>query len=211
MDLEIRGAGEFLGKRQSGHIRTLGFFTTLQILEEAIAEVRGEERIEMVETDLEGDYPPSLTPEWIPEPRERLRIYHRFFSTLTPKEANSAIQEILDRYGAPPSSKDQEFLELIELRPLFPLIGARTARFSAKTLRLWISDRSPLDRTRLIEWAKANPAVHLHPEYLELRTEEERRMKGWQRLIMEMIACALPEKGSLPAKEWLKDIEYQTL
>jgi transcription-repair coupling factor (superfamily II helicase) len=197
MDLEIRGAGEFLGKRQSGHIRSLGFFTTLKLLEEAIAEARGEERTEMIETELEGDYPPSLSPTWIPDPSERLRIYHRLFSALTPQEAESAIQEILDRFGPPPTSRDEEFLDLMELRPLFPLIGVRTARFSSKTLRLWISDRSPLDRQRLIEWAERNPSIRLHPDFLELTTEEGMRMKGWKALLLSLIRWALPER-SLP-------------
>lgn len=192
MDLEIRGAGELLGKKQSGHIRSLGFSTTLRLLEEVVSELQGSEVVHLQETELLGDYPPSLSPLWIPDPHERLRLYEKLFAVATPREAEEAVQELWDRYGTPPSPQDQEFLELIKLRPLLPLLKVRAARFQGNKLRLWIEESSPMDRQKLLLWLKEHLEARLTPEYLELTTSHKERMKGFTELLKDLITSTVP-------------------
>lgn len=198
MDLEIRGAGELLGKRQSGHIRSLGFATTLRLLEEAIQRVRSGIELELMETELLGDYPPSLSSQWIPDPHERLYVYHQLLGATTPKEAQRRVLEICDHYGRPPTPRDEEFLELMVLRPYFPLIRARAVRFSLQRMRLWMSDTTPLDRLRLISWVKSDPQRRtLTPEYLEITTENPKRMQGFCAALEDLLAVAIPTSSTV--------------
>ena len=61
-DLEIRGAGSILGAEQSGHIESVGFETYVRLLEEAMAEVKGEPVPETRDVTLQLGLPLALPP-----------------------------------------------------------------------------------------------------------------------------------------------------
>ena len=78
-DLDIRGAGNLLGEEQSGHIKEVGFELYQQMLEEAVAEVRGTGAV------VEDGWSPQITigtavmiPEsYVPDLQLRLALYRR--------------------------------------------------------------------------------------------------------------------------------------
>ncbi len=88
-DLDIRGAGNLLGEEQSGHIKEVGFELYQQMLEEAVAEVKGDDEIQryrLVAADLgrhAGDDPgrlragPASAHGALPPPRRARRISRR--------------------------------------------------------------------------------------------------------------------------------------
>jgi len=76
-DLEIRGAGSLLGAEQSGHIESVGFETYVRLLEEAMAEVRGEPVPETRDVTLQLGLPLALPPSWIPDESLRMALYKR--------------------------------------------------------------------------------------------------------------------------------------
>ncbi len=103
-DLEIRGAGEILGKEQHGHIASIGYELYLKILNEAINKAKGEEIIEKreAEVSLQGSF--YIPKDYISEEDERLELYRKISSAENLSEVDKTEKEIEDRFGKIPSN-----------------------------------------------------------------------------------------------------------
>ena len=103
-DLEIRGAGNLLGAEQSGHLVDVGYDMYLRLLEEAVLEERGE-RPE-VRADCAADLAVSANiPErYVASPEIRMDLYRRIALIRTEADAADLTDELIDRFGDPPSS-----------------------------------------------------------------------------------------------------------
>ncbi len=104
-DLEIRGAGSILGGKQHGHMEAVGYDMYLQLLNEAIAEEKGEPLppkpedclIDIqIEAHIPDDYIESLA--------GRLDMYRRIASLRTEEDSLDLTDELIDRYGDPPKA-----------------------------------------------------------------------------------------------------------
>ncbi len=110
-DLEIRGAGNLLGPEQSGYIHGVGFDMYMEMLEKAVAELRGVEVKEEVEPQINLRLSAFIPEDYIPDITLRLSIYKRI-STAGSLEALSGLQEeIRDRFGSVP----EEAVNLIQV------------------------------------------------------------------------------------------------
>jgi transcription-repair coupling factor (superfamily II helicase) len=108
-DLEIRGAGNMLGAEQSGHIAAVGFDAYARILQESMAEMKGEPVA--VEQELRIDLPVKafVPPGWVAQEALRLELYRRI--SLAPDHATleQIRTETVDRYGALPDEVETLF------------------------------------------------------------------------------------------------------
>src|SRR5204862_3244728 len=80
LDLELRGAGNFLGGQQSGHMDALGFDLYTQMLERTVAEVRGEAIEDEVSVSINLGVDVAIPEDYIEEMGQRLRTYKRVSS-----------------------------------------------------------------------------------------------------------------------------------
>ena len=85
-DLEIRGAGNLLGAEQSGHIAAVGFDAYARILQESMAEMKGEPM--PVEQELRIDLPVKafVPPGWVAQEALRLELYRRISLAARPRD-----------------------------------------------------------------------------------------------------------------------------
>jgi transcription-repair coupling factor (superfamily II helicase) len=113
-DLEIRGAGNLLGDEQSGAIEAVGFDLYTQMLEEAVAELKGEPPRVEVEPDVNLPLAAFLPEPYVPDMQQRLVLYKRFSSAQSDDELADLRAELLDRYGDAPEEVDhlQELMTL---------------------------------------------------------------------------------------------------
>ena len=103
-DLEIRGAGELLGKGQSGHISTIGFSLYMELLERAVQSLR-----EGKTPDIDLSAPlgaevnlniPALIPEdYVPDVHTRLMLYKRLAGAANDAELRELQVEMIDRFS----------------------------------------------------------------------------------------------------------------
>jgi transcription-repair coupling factor (superfamily II helicase) len=103
-DLEIRGAGDLLGVKQSGGIAQVGFEMYTEMLSEAVARLKHEpvhKRQELPEADL--PVPAYLPEEYVTEERDRLNLYRKMANVQTAEEAKHLQEELRDRFGALPT------------------------------------------------------------------------------------------------------------
>ncbi|MGE4619951.1 MAG: transcription-repair coupling factor [Planctomycetota bacterium] len=101
-DLEIRGAGNILGKDQSGHIGAVGYDLFCRLLERAVADLRGVpwEEPPDVEIALRGLC--RIPEEYVSDTRQRLRSYRSIATALRQTELDVISEDLLDRYGPLP-------------------------------------------------------------------------------------------------------------
>ena len=103
-DLEIRGAGSVLGEVQSGHISAVGFELYVELVSEAVAELRGTEldtkQVKEVRIDLPIDA--HLPDDYVPDQAARLEAYRRLALTETHSQVEDVAAEWEDRYGPLP-------------------------------------------------------------------------------------------------------------
>jgi transcription-repair coupling factor (superfamily II helicase) len=105
-DLEIRGAGNLLGGEQSGHIAAVGFDLYVRLVGEAVAEFKGEKSDDLAEVKVELPIDAHLPHSYIPGERLRLEAYRRIASATTDEDIAGVVEELRDRYGAPPPEVD---------------------------------------------------------------------------------------------------------
>jgi transcription-repair coupling factor (superfamily II helicase) len=104
LDLELRGAGNMLGGEQSGHIEAVGFEMYSGMLEEAVAKIKGEDRLEHPTTQLNLGIPLRIDESYIPEENQRLRIYKRIAAAISEADVGDVQIELTDRYGPLPET-----------------------------------------------------------------------------------------------------------
>src|SRR6185295_4668942 len=97
-DLEIRGAGNLLGADQSGHIAAVGYDLYVQLVSEAVAELKGEVPEEPVEIKIDLDVDAFLPPDYVRREDLRLEAYRRLASVTTDAEVDDVRAEWEDRY-----------------------------------------------------------------------------------------------------------------
>ncbi len=116
MDLELRGAGEFLGAEQSGWASSIGFELFCHMLEDAARELRGEPIRREVEPDLSFDVDFLIPETYVEDIGVRLSLYKQLSSAQSAEEVEQIAQGLEDRFGPPP----------IEARQLVFMMRLRT-------------------------------------------------------------------------------------
>ena len=137
-DLEIRGAGEILGRRQHGHISAIGFDLYTRLLAQAVRELKGEEAPELVRDELAAYLSPLemgvqinlplrayLPADYVPQEYLRLQLYRRMAQLRTLAEVKEMARELEDRFGQRPEVVDN-LLYQIRLKVLASRAGVKS-------------------------------------------------------------------------------------
>jgi transcription-repair coupling factor (superfamily II helicase) len=145
-DLEIRGAGNLLGTGQSGHIAAVGYDLYCQMVNEVVAELKGEEVRGPAEIKLDLPLDASLPKPYVPKEELRLEAYRRLAAVTTEAEVADIRAEWEDRYGPVPEEA-AALLDVARLRAesarldLREVNVVRTTGFGAPT---WTARLSPV-------------------------------------------------------------------
>ncbi|MGD9346851.1 MAG: transcription-repair coupling factor, partial [Candidatus Aminicenantes bacterium] len=102
-DLEIRGAGNFLGAEQHGYMEAVGFNYYMKLLEKTISELKGEEQ-EETKSEINMKLDMRIPESYLPQINLRLNLYKRISSVQSLEELGRIEEEIKDRYGPLPPS-----------------------------------------------------------------------------------------------------------
>jgi len=107
-DLEIRGAGDILGVKQSGQISNIGFHLYCKLLKKAVSSLKNKKEASFIETKIEFPYAAYLPDNYIPYTNLRMEIYYRLGEAISFEQVDKIKDELKDRFGTLP-------LEVIEL------------------------------------------------------------------------------------------------
>jgi len=101
-DLEIRGAGNFLGAEQHGYMEAVGFNYYMNLLEKTIKELKGE-KTEEIKSEINLKINIRIPEEYLPQINLRLNLYKRVSSIESIETIEKIREEMIDRYGPLPS------------------------------------------------------------------------------------------------------------
>ncbi|MEW5814540.1 MAG: transcription-repair coupling factor [Spirochaetota bacterium] len=118
-DLEVRGAGNLLGREQHGDILAVGFDLYIRLLEEAIAELSEEKEEKPPEVYLELEYSGFIPDTYISDQTEKMEVYKKIAAITTEEELDRVFSELQDRFGPLPV----EVLSLLSLAEIRILCG----------------------------------------------------------------------------------------
>ncbi len=121
-DMEIRGVGNLLGAEQSGQVNVVGFDLYMEMLEEAIREIRGQEIPQVEDTEIKLPVVAFIPADYIPDLAQKISAYRALTSAESKKELSLIAAEWSDRYGPIPPSAQQLF-RVVELKQLAKRIG----------------------------------------------------------------------------------------
>ena len=122
-DLEIRGAGNLLGKQQSGHIAAIGLDLYMQMVEQAVQRLKGQVVEDEPDPTLRLNVSAFIPEDFVADPHQRLSLYKRLSSSTQIGDLALLHGEIQDRFGPPPE-------------PVERLLEVMQVRLQAKALRL---------------------------------------------------------------------------
>lgn len=197
-DLEIRGAGDILSMKQSGHVTVVGLQLYTQLLQQSVKRLKAEEKGESVEVtnpfDRERiviDLPlAAYIPEgWIPEMALRLQLYRRIGNLQTLAEIETLHAELRDRFGELPGAVEGLLFQL-RVKVLATTINATAVvkprdHILIRTGWLHAIDRAKLARLLGSDVDVSRTAVELKP------TPETWRTRLIQ--ILELLQLGMPQ------------------
>ncbi|MBF8305794.1 MAG: transcription-repair coupling factor, partial [Acidobacteria bacterium] len=158
LDMELRGAGNLLGREQHGHVNAVGFELYCQMLERAVQELRGEETRPEVAASINLGLDIRIPPGYIPEESQRLRMYKVIGSVRTPEERARAEQDLKDRYGPlPPPVRN--LLEYAALKAAAERLGIQSVERRKETLLIQFHPSGGMDPGRFVEFLSRSPGV----------------------------------------------------
>ena len=150
-DLEIRGAGSLLGNRQHGHMESVGYEMYLKLLEEAVAEEKGERKPQEREKECLIDLPvdAGIPTDYITSTPIRLEMYKTIANIRSDADANDVYDELTDRFGIPPA-------------PVYGLVEIALMRNTAMKLGIYEIKQKGVAVNFLVEDVKVEYLVALN-------------------------------------------------
>lgn len=155
-DLEIRGAGDFLGARQSGNIAAVGFELYSELLEEAVSRLKGEHVSERIEPEIALKVPAFVPEDYVQDPNQRLIIYKRLAQSASDEDADLVGDEMTDRFGRHPLSVVY-LLESMKLRIHLRRLMVKRLEFDGRSLLAAFHEKTPVSPDRVIEMVRQSP------------------------------------------------------
>ena len=147
-DLEIRGAGDLLGTRQSGTIAAVGFEMYTRMLEEAVAELRGQPLERPLDPDITCDLLAYIPEEYLPDTGQRLDFYRKLGLGEDEEQVADVLTELSDRYGSLPDEV-KCLGDLMCVKALARKLRCASLELTESRLGLSLRDDTPLDPVKV--------------------------------------------------------------
>ncbi|MBW2507852.1 MAG: transcription-repair coupling factor [Deltaproteobacteria bacterium] len=149
LDMELRGAGNLLGSEQSGTASLVGFDMFVQMLGEAVSELRGEPVQHDVDTELSIELEHYLPEDYIDDIGLRLSLYRRFATAADEQAVRELASEMEERFGRPPPPA-RDFVRVMSLKPPLRELRALGCEADSKRVTVHLREDTPLDPAKLM-------------------------------------------------------------
>ncbi len=178
-DLEIRGAGEVLGDKQSGEIHEIGFQLYTEMLNRAVKSLRSGKEPDLLSplqatTDVSLGVPALFPNEYCPDVHERLSMYKRFAGTNDFSELMGLREELVDRYGDLPDQA-KSLYETHRLRLEMAGFGIKKIDATPASIQIQFIPNPPIDPMKIIQLIQSSKYIQLNgQDKLKILPQKER-------------------------------------
>ena len=161
-DLELRGAGNILGREQSGHIAVVGYELYCRLLENAVRDLRGDKEPPSARSSVhvELGVDTYIPRSYIPSQRQRMEIYRRLASCGGVEDLRRLQRDLADAYGPVPDEVDV-LLDVAEIRVLAGSSGIESIILMAPDLIFRVRDLRAVEPV----FAKAAGSVRMPDDH----------------------------------------------
>ena len=192
-DLQIRGAGSLLGHSQHGHMEAVGYDLYIKMLNQAIAQAKGEPiRHDKSESLIDIRVDAYIPERYIPDSEGRIEAYKRIAAVQTPEDAADVLDELIDRYGDPPPSVSS-LVSVSLVRVLAASLGVYEVTQKKDQLTLWLNELSvDMIRNMLQAWeGRVVPGAGAKP-YLSITLHEGEQPLALLKAVLESMVEPTP-------------------
>lgn len=167
-DMELRGAGDILGGEQSGHIETIGLEFYMDLLQEAIEEIRGEKRSSVKNMEIQAAFSAFIPNSYIADAALRLKYYKRLSNTRLLPHLEEIITEVTDSFGITPRELEALY-SILRARLYFQPLGLRLVKVSGTSINMFfeqeILDHNHQLRDKILKFFMNKPKLYrLNPD-----------------------------------------------
>lgn len=193
-DLEIRGAGNLLGTKQSGNISAVGFNLYTQMLAQAVEDQRAlrsgsckEDRPFLrPETSIDLPLKAYIPGDYIPDTDLRLSIYQKLTGLSTAEQVNDLAVELRDRFGEIPVQAEN-LLYVVRLKCLAARAGIESISTNGSVVTARLFPGRQLNRQKLGPWYRYGIKAGIS----QLIVNIQRLGKDWQRFLEDIIRAMI--------------------
>jgi transcription-repair coupling factor (superfamily II helicase) len=176
-DLEIRGAGDILSTKQTGHVSAIGLHLYTQLLNQAVRDLKGlpkEKRAPINTAGIILDLPIAayLPADWIPEIALRLQIYRRIGALGELHEVFAMLEELRDRFGALPHAVEGLLFQ-IEIKIMAQTAGATAILAREDAIHVKLPYLGEINRERMAHRLGGGITVSRVAVMMPLRDNQE--------------------------------------
>ncbi|RRN68931.1 transcription-repair coupling factor [Agrobacterium deltaense] len=195
-DLDIRGAGNLLGEEQSGHIKEVGFELYQQMLEEAVAEVKGDEQVQ------DSGWSPQISvgtsvmiPEdYVPDLHLRMGLYRRLGELADISEIDGFGAEMIDRFGPLPKEV-QHLLKIVYIKSLCRIANVEKVDAGPKGVVVQFRNKEFPNPAALVAYiGKQGSMAKIRPDHSLFLTRDlptpEKRLTGAAMIMTQLAELA---------------------
>ena len=163
-DMEIRGAGNLLGRDQSGSVYSVGFDLYVKLLNEAVNRLMSQEDYKSTpETLMELEYTGFIPDTYVQNPQTKMEIYKKIAAIQNDDELDSVYLELMDRFGPVPDEV-LSLLSLAKIRILCKKLNISTIKERQGTISVEFARVSDINVNKVLSLIKESAgAVRLDP------------------------------------------------
>jgi len=190
-DLQIRGAGNLLGREQHGHIAAVGFTLYSQLLSEEIKKLKGEKVLHPLPVNLDLGIEARISSSFVPYKEQRFDLYRKVGEIKREEEILSLKQELRDRYGPLPMEVIN-LIKVLEIKLIARDLGITSLR--RRNSRVWTTFSSPILSRQKREAIRKNLELEVHPLPLDERNlvintglQEDRKLLIYLKRILQRL------------------------
>jgi transcription-repair coupling factor (superfamily II helicase) len=190
LDLELRGAGNLLGAEQHGHLDAIGIDLYLKLLEQTVEELRGAPQKIEVRTSVNLGLDIKIPEDYVADQSQRLRLYKRISSLVTPQARAELESELTDRYGPIPTSVSN-LLSYGLLKSAAEQLLVQSIERKAEDVWMRFHEHTPLEPKRITAFVRRRRDASLRPDGVlrfRLRASEENSLAEVQNVLQELLA-----------------------
>lgn len=165
-DMEIRGAGEILGDKQSGNMHEIGFSLYNTMLNAAIKSLKKGVEPDLasplgITTEINLHVPALLPKDYCIDINERLNLYKRLASVESNTDLYALQEEIIDRFGKLPTAA-QALVETHRIRLRADQMGINKIDISAEMGHVHFNKNAPIDGIKIIQLIQKERNIQLN-------------------------------------------------
>ncbi len=189
-DLQIRGAGNILGREQHGHMDKIGYDLYFKLLEQAVRELKGETVIEKRELKIDVSINAYISDRYIPDENGRI-VYYSKIAGIIDTEGMKNVLKLLEQTYGPVPQETEELCKVAYMKNLASNIGASKVVISKEIVAITLYKSDELLSSPIYHFAcDYDKCSFVYKNEPKIIFEHDNNVEKSQQLVMEFLQNA---------------------